>query len=993
MTSRLSSKLLQTMKKIYILGALAVAATALFSCNKEQDVVTPEEPKGIPFEITAGTVETKTVNDAIHTTWVSGDQINLFHAENGSEPYTYVSDGAFEASEDGSAVSFTGNLGEALDGEKKYDWYAIYPYVAPGVNTPASFADVVIGSAADGAQTQTAGGSKAHLAGVNYPLAGRQLNKAASTKPTLEMKQIASVVEFNVTNKTAAAFKVTKIEFSCPDNEDGLVGTFTINFSTPTPSFTAGNTNKTATLNVSGDSNIAVDGSSTYYLAIKPFTAAAGTKVSITVYTDVAGSTTFNNFFPNAFEFEANKIHTFNVNYNTTSVGLAELKYNNTTWLGTQSIALPALSDGTNVSESFQKESPIWVTSHKNAGNNAPIVWNTSGSYDLRIYKKNTLVVGSFNNKVITKITFSSASDMTKLSADCGTYAGTNKTWTGRSATVVFTLAEDASVMRINAINVFYQDAEESEHMMTVPTTSFTIPYNATSFAIPICVANATGLDATSGSTGFTSATPSVANGVIDVELEENPSYSPRNIVVNVSSTNPEVSAPVTITQVGAPVTSISAIKSLYSSSAVPFTATLTNALVTLVPGTGTFFMEDASGGIKGYFSAHGLLAGDLINGTVTGTVNKNSGNFQLTALDYSGATVTHDNTVTPTTLTASTLSDNFASYESRFIRVEGVEVSAVSSKNLTLDGIDGFIVYNNSDLALPVGSQFNAVGPATYYNATKEIAVYTVEESDRLSIVPTITASNQTVAVGGHVTITPTSNSTGSFTFESLDTGKATVDENTGEVTGIAAGNVTIRINQAAVGGGSYWAAGTKDVTVEVTAGTKKYNKVDVLTSGKTYLIVYSTAGKALPHPGSSASTLTPVSVTITDNAITRDATTQACEFVITTTTIESTSVQVITYVEEATTYHLRGYNGSSTKGNLGRYTGAPTVLNDTNYRVWHVSTTTSYGSFNINNHNVDSGNRSIIYNTTGPKFGDYLTSNLNGTQYFNVDLYQLED
>ena len=422
-------------------------------------------------------------------------------------------------------------------------------------------------------------------------------------------------------------------------------------------------------------------------------------------------------------------------------------------------------------------------------------------------------------------------------------------------------------------------------------------------------------------------------------------------------------------------------LKGLYSDAAIPFTATLTDALVTVVSGN-TFFMEDASGGIKGNFSGHGLAVGNKISGTVTGTVTKSNGNYQLSALDKSSATVTTGNTVTPTTLTASTLGDNFATYESRFVKVEGVEVSTVSSKNLTLDGISGFIVYNNSDLALPVGSQINAVGPATYYNSTKEIAIYTVEEGDRLSIVPTITASNTSVTVGSTVTVSPTINSTGTVTYTSLNTDKATVNASTGVVTGVAAGSATIRISVAADG---YWVAGSKDITVTVNASAKKYTKVASITSGKTYLIVNAGQSVMMPHPGSSASTLSKQDVTITSNQITQTAATQACEFVITTETLESTSVNVISYTESATTYYVYGANGTS----LGRSSTAPSKK-DAN-TTWTITTASQYGSFIITNNQYTT--RRITYrSSTYYKFGHY-TNAANGTEYYNVDLFQLDD
>lgn len=960
-------------KNLFILSAIAVTAAALVSCEKEQDVNVKEEPQGIPFEIVAGAIETKTVNDDMSTNWVAGDQINLFHAVNGET--TYVDDGAFEAAADGASVSFTGTLGAAL-ASGNYDWFAVYPYNA-GFDTPAGTATITIPAA----QTQVGNSSKAHLAGANCPVAGNKKNVAYDATPVIDIKHLTSIIKVHVTNKIASDITVSGVSFTAPFN---INGAFNLDLTGDSPALSGLGTSATTALTVTSGAALATDESADFYLAVKPFGVSAGAQLSLTVSTN-AGDQTLTTVMPAGYTFAVGKIATLNFNFTNKASTLVQFKYDDGDWLDAQGIVKPSAGSGTDLDGTMQKVSPVYVAVQKPAGN-APKLWNDGGNYEIRAYNNNKLVVASFDDKMITKITFVGACP---ASAEVGTLTPASKTWTGRAGQVTFSFT---ATTKINSINVFYEAAEESDHVLEIPTTAFSVAYNATSLDIPIFVANATGLEATSSSSGFTSATPSVTNGKVAVVMEANASSSPRDIVVTISSTAPAVSTDVTITQAGAPVTTLAGVKALYSDSPVLFTATLTDALVTTVSGT-TFFMEDASGGIKGVVTGHGLAVGNKINGTITGTVTKTNGNYQLTTLDKSGATITTGNTVTPTTVDAATLASNFASYESMLVKVAGVEVSAVSNKNVTLDGIDGFIVYNNSDLSLPVGSQFNAVGPATYYNSTKEIAIYTVEESDRISIVPTITATNTTVAVGGTVTIVPTSNSTGAFTYTSLDTEIATVDENTGVVTGVGAGTVTINIAQAAVGGGSYWAAGSGSVSVEVTASVKKYNKVDAFTSGKTYLIVNASKGKVMPHPGSSGATLTAGSVTISDNKITRTAETQACEFTITTETIESTAVQIISYKDGSTTYYLKGYNGSSTKGNLGRDTSKPTALADSNYRVWLITTTTSHGSFNIKNRNVDSGNRSIIYNTSGTKFGDYLDSNLNGTQYFNVDLFELED
>ncbi len=957
-------------KNIFVLSTLAVAALALVSCAKEQDFSTKEESKGVPFEIIASSIDSKTINDDMSTLWEAGDKINLFHAVNGET--TYVNDGAFEATADGKSVKFTGTLASALT-SGNYDWFAVYPYNAnfdsPGGTCTVDFPDL---------QFQDGNDSMAHLVGENCPVAGNGKDVAYDATPTVAFKHLSSIIKVHVTNKTASPITVEDVIFTAPDFK--ISGKFNLDLSGTSPKLDEDPafSNNYVQLKVTGGAEIAPDASADFYLAVKNFAVKAGDELMLNV---TANSQQYDmmTIMPSNYTFAAGKIATLNFNYTNKGYSFAKFLYEDSDWLDAQGITKPAASEGTKVDGTYQKVRNIYVAPQKKTGSD-PMLWNNSGNFELRIYNNNKLVIGAFDNKIITKVTFVGGVPTT---ADVGTLNADARTWTGRAGKIEFgqTARKD-----IKSVNVFFEEAEATDHELVVPTTAFSTAYTAGSVEVPIFVVNAEGLTATSSSDGFISATPSVANGVVTVKYSANASTSPRNIVVNISSTNPAVSTEVTITQSGYPVTTIAGIKGLYSDAAVPFTATLTDALVTLVSGN-TFFMEDASGGIKGNFSGHGLSAGDKISGTVTGTVNKTSGNYVFTALDKSVATITTGNTVTPTTVSASTLSDNFASYESKFVKVEAVEVSAVSGKNLTLDGISGFIVYNNSDLALPVGSQFNAVGPATYYNATKEIAIYSVEDADRISIVPTITADNTSVVVGGTETISLTVNSTGAVTFTSLNTDKATVNDS-GVITGVAAGEATIRISVAANG---YWAAASKDITVTVTATAKKYTKVTSITSGKTYLIVNAAQGVMMPHPGSSGAKLDKQDVTITSNQITQTAATMACEFVITTETIESTSVNLVSYTESSTTYYLRGYSSGT---NLGRDSSKPSVLD--NSCIWNISTPDTGkeygGSFKFLNRKRSSA--SLIYRAgTSYQFGVYADSNLNGTEYNNVDLFELED
>lgn len=971
------------MKKNYILGALAVAAMTLISCNKEQDVKVEDlTSEGIPFVISAGSEETKTTNAANTVKWVVDDQIALWHAETTTS--TYVADGAFKAATAAASSTFSGTLASALNPAKSYDWYAIYPYES-GVNTPESYSYVTIGSAASSAQVQTGYNNKQHLSGVAFPLYGKVEGVAADAQPSISMKHIASVIEFNVTNNYADPIQIQQIQFSSSAASD-LIGTYRVNFADGSATLTTATTNSVATLNVDEPVDLASTESAKFYLAIKPFVASTGATITISIKTN-EGTQVLSNVVNKDFTFVAGKIHTFNASFTNKTSNLAQFLYNDGDWLDAQGITKPALGEGTGlVDGELQTVGDLSVGSQKLTGSQ-PMLWNNGGNYQFRLYKKNKFFVGSTNGKVITKITFTGGA-MTKTSADVGTFDASNKFWTGRSNQVLFTLADDSSRDEISTINVFYENAEDSEHMLSVPVTALNVDWDATSVHIPLFAVNPVGLSITSGSTGYTGNTPDA--GGVTVNFSTNTASAPRAIVVNIKTTNPVVDQDVTITQAGkvVNVSNISGIKAAYDSEGdgVNFSATLSNALVTLLDGDKNFYLQDETGAIMGYSASHGLAVGDKISGTLKGSVTKYRGNYEITDIDYSTATVTHGNTVTPTTITAATLSGSLASYESKLVKVENMTVASVAGdgKTLTIEGTD-IKVYNKSGFALPAGSVFNAEGAAAYNNSDKQITVVAIADGNKVSIVPTITASDQLVTVGATVTVSPTSNSNGAFTFTSLNTDKATVVSSTGVVTGVAAGDATIRISQAASG---YWAEGTKDVTVTVSASAaKKYTKVSSITSGRTYLIVNANASKAMPHPGSSASLLTPVNVTITSNQITQSAATIACEVVITNTTIQEQACQIISWVDgtpSETRYVSYGTSGTG----LLYVTTAPSKKNDA--CAWTITALDpeSYGSFSIQCNSATS--RYIRYRTDTVKFGAY--TGLNDT-YHNVDLFELEE
>lgn len=294
------------------MGAICAAAFTLTNCNKE--IAEPKAPvtEGIPFEIVAATADTKTANDGLNTVWTTGDALNVFHAEAGSTDYGNNDEFTYT----GAGNKFKGTLKTALGGGKSYDWYALYPvndkaeYV---ITTPAGSTDgdgwAYIGH--KGGATQNGYNSTAHLAETLCPLYGVVKSVDASTPVSFNMKHIASVVKIVVTNESESPLTVTSVTFTAPED---IVGSYFMNFTDPNnvvcKATKASYVSSTATLNVTGGTELKKGEKAEFYIPIKPFKAAANKlKITVNGYEKTPVSTA-------DVEFKAGKIEAVNFKYN-----------------------------------------------------------------------------------------------------------------------------------------------------------------------------------------------------------------------------------------------------------------------------------------------------------------------------------------------------------------------------------------------------------------------------------------------------------------------------------------------------------------------------------------------------------------------------------------------------------------------------------------------------------------------------------------------------
>lgn len=162
----------------------------------------------------------------------------------------------------------------------------------------------------------------------------------------------------------------------------------------------------------------------------------------------------------------------------------------------------------------------------------------------------------------------------------------------------------------------------------------------------------------------------------------------------------------------------------------------------------------------------------------------------------------------------------------------------------------------------------------------------------------------------------------------------------------------------------------------VNCTIGdTHYYTKVSTITSGGKYLIVGHGSSKVM-IPSTGSGRKSSANVTISTNKI---ESTAVIDGYAVTITKNGTSYD-ITFKVGSTTYYLN-YGGSST--NLATATSTE--------KKWDVTLNPAHGDFAFRDH--DTNTRGLIFRGGSTnQFGGYATSNLNGTEYYDVDLYKYE-
>ena len=183
-----------------------------------------------------------------------------------------------------------------------------------------------------------------------------------------------------------------------------------------------------------------------------------------------------------------------------------------------------------------------------------------------------------------------------------------------------------------------------------------------------------------------------------------------------------------TVVEGEAAIASIAALNNATVASETAWTGTFKDAVVTYVNGSNAF-IEDATGGNLLYKNGHGLKAGQVINGEVSGKVKLYNGFSELTDLDLSKATVTDGEAPAPTKMTLSDLLKCYLRFQNCQVLLEGVTFDtpitpSVRSGKISQNG-SSIAAYAQIKNTLDMSGTGNLVCWPSRFNATLQVGVW----------------------------------------------------------------------------------------------------------------------------------------------------------------------------------------------------------------------------------------------------------------------------
>lgn len=175
--------------------------------------------------------------------------------------------------------------------------------------------------------------------------------------------------------------------------------------------------------------------------------------------------------------------------------------------------------------------------------------------------------------------------------------------------------------------------------------------------------------------------------------------------------------------------TTVAELNALATETETEVTGTLTDAIVSFVPDAKNAVIKDATGSVLLFKNNHGLKQGQTYSGEVTVSLKLYHGTAEITDCDaaFTGAEATVD----PVTYTLDQLVGNLTTYQNAYAKIEGLEVTAVSGKNVSVkNGSKTYVVFSNAgDATCVVGDVLTVTGTICHYDPSDQIKAWTADD------------------------------------------------------------------------------------------------------------------------------------------------------------------------------------------------------------------------------------------------------------------------
>ena len=195
-----------------------------------------------------------------------------------------------------------------------------------------------------------------------------------------------------------------------------------------------------------------------------------------------------------------------------------------------------------------------------------------------------------------------------------------------------------------------------------------------------------------------------------------------------------------------AKVYTLATIKDAITETEGTYSLNFENAVVSYVNGKNAY-IEDKNGAIL-FYATNTYEAGNVFNGVATVTAKDYNGTKELLSIDL---TPTTGGTIPLTTVTAKELTENYAKYEGRRVKVVGATLTkAFSNRNATIEQDGTTLALRNGDNniendleAIEAGKAYDIVGYLGKFYSTIQLNVWRVEDITEAAVTTVTFSTN----------------------------------------------------------------------------------------------------------------------------------------------------------------------------------------------------------------------------------------------------------